>query len=474
MADMHIVTDTFLSKIMREIVDQYEGQWDFGGWVQHGGSMNSSEVTHGLIDRTANVKKPILMLDNPFGGGGNTKSGGNHWYRTLAPVQDDIGKSGDLTVEGTGTVQQLEYSHGYINQKRYTFLAKDGNMAKQNLGAWQDNIMAKVPTNLHDKASRFAQTRGMAYSMLYGFSHHILASVADGGFNVTRRFHPNFFIPGLPAGKDTTGRALTTWSATSATYEGRLATNLALVQADVAFRMNAVTLKKIHAYARRYIKPMTMINGKPHWLLEVTQEQWADLLTDATILKALEIWSNNKNDQSDVLVNNCDLIYNNLIIVSTVRGTARQVYFYGVADPTLTDTPEAAPDRVRFGPVTLEADIEKNWSSVSGDDVISAVPSGGDQQAHLNLHSATLWGAAGIVGVNVPMNFAGTKQKLRAGSLTSEEWDHGAKIEFALAQIYGYSRQDWYNAEDITSATTVRNETSAQIITYSPNSNVAG
>lgn len=458
-----------LKVIARELGRQYKGQWEYANFVAEyaGAPITAEQMLAGNLPDGIGSGKQFFMMDNPFlWAGRKQKNGGVRWTKGQFQAKIGTPSQGDVSIEKTGQMADLRFQEGYVNELAFPIAVRRGIMGEQVLGSWADEIRNDAAPQLYDWSNRFA-VKELRYAEVVGYSPHMVNS-NSGSLSVTKRFHPEFLIPGLAKGRGASNERYTTWSNTTATFEQRLSRKIAQVSSGTEHQMSAKMLEVLAGEARRRVRPLRADNGKRVWGLELTLEQMAQLRSDVTFLRNMQFWPSGMNQQ-DVLFYQSDAMYAGFAIFQMVRGVACQIYASDSAagGDTLTEmavagtVTSANADYVKFGPLNDDL-TEKDWTSPDADDLDSYFPTSADPAAvDLNRHMGVIWGENALTGVNCPVR----------SPLVTQKWDADRNEDLYYMRVGGWARNDFYDHDDPASATAVRNTSSIPFVTYSPPTN---
>ena len=381
---------------------------------------------------------------------GAALKGGGFRY-TMAQDDQLIGQgvSGDQQVQGTGGVDVLRYTEGFINLKRKEHLIKIGDFNDQLQGAWAKQLATKGGSKLYNWLRRWQGWYGIGYALLYGHSRHIVGS-ASGELAQSERLHPNTYVCGLDYGTGD-NKTYTTWSATTATFESALAKNIIRSSDSSEFYMTAKNLRLLYREAKG--KGFMPVNGNfenPEYLCFLHEDQWMQLLNDSTFIQHLQ--NNSKTDDSGTWKSQQMVKYAGLIIFHGFHGPC-EVFAYKSGDTLSAHTAVAADaTNVVFGPVN-------DASGLTEKDVLDGVNVESDSSANSVGGRRLGW----ILGGDALMSV-----QTMAAELRRAEWDYAAKKGLAIHWMGGFSRRDFYNNPAPASATVVQNYSSLPFVTFSP------
>lgn len=131
------------------------------------------------------------------------------------------GKSGSMTLVGTGERAKIANMQVSINQKRQAYLAQDSKMSKQLLQSPEmvKKLVRSAADYLGDWFQRWMASQA-AYSFLEGYSENLVLPASEGGLGIPRQSHMNIYGSGF----GTVGRVA--FNNTAATYEANVAAAL--------------------------------------------------------------------------------------------------------------------------------------------------------------------------------------------------------------------------------------------------------
>ena len=254
------------------------------------------------------------------GQGGKEKGGGDH-YRMYdkKPILGQ-GVSNDIKVLGTGKTRTLNGWDLYINRKRHETLVHIGEMNNIREGAWALAAVKDAGPDLIKWAQKWEAWYSYAETLFFKYSKHITDPVVDGGYAVTKEYHPNMMFLGLDQG---TGynKEFATWSSTAATYAARCARNLVNVVPDNArCVMTAAGIRRAEKNARaRRMAPLNLPGGV-NYLFVLHPDSLEDLQSDEEFARLLQNWNSGALDQSKFYFTNDTAKFSNTLICSEWNG----------------------------------------------------------------------------------------------------------------------------------------------------------
>ncbi len=391
-------------------------------------------------------------IPNPFAyKGGDVRGGGD--LHSVAMVEELVGgfKYGDETVQGSGGIDTLKYMGIYVNRIRREHMTKMGSMAAIRGGAWSKQLPKMSGPALMRLFSRWEAWYGWAYANLFGYSKHILAAAAAGGYAVTERHHPNLCVPGSPDNTSNGAVAArwTTWSATAATYEGYLAKNIGEASNGGAnHHMSMDMLLKLRLIAEeKRLEPISFPDFGDRIVCVLTMRQWMQLLKDSEFRTALQHWSSAATDQSKVLFGSDSALFSDLIITHSWEGPC-DIFVHNGEDNLTTDTVRAVLSKVEYGPLDTAA-AEKDLTDVT----VRKMDTG--TSVHLGNQLGMLFGKGALVAIEAqpPM-------------FLREDWDYKNKMGKDIDWVGGHGRADFY--DNYGTPTAVENTSSIPFVTDSP------
>jgi len=325
----------------------------------------------------------------------------------LVPMLRNLTQSefyGDSQIENNLEKQSIYYHKTYINQRR-TGVETPGRMGNQLVKTI--DLVKNASPQIEEKLPRHTEVH-ICRSFYEGFSGNITAATSQDGLGITKRYHPNIYCAGVGG---------VTWSGTSATHITNIHNSVQSVLAGAdTNKMTAKTLRRFNNYCVKKKIPPILMGGLEVRPLLVSANQASQLFEDPEFYNA-QLQANVRDAKKNPIFSGMLGMYHGFILfertfsvfgVSTTSSTVT----WGASNPLSALDSYAAAGAITFGP--------------------SAISSGWAFGPHY----------------------------------TTRDYDHGNRAEVASAIIDGFARADLYDDPD--SPTSAINESSAVLVTYSP------
>lgn len=174
---------------------------------------------------------------------------------------------GDRWMSGKGEKQKWDFTKVLINSVGFP-VEGPGIMSNQRVKGLQ--LISRIRGQLAVRMAIEDEIQA-TFAFHEGFSRNITAAVADAGYAITKRYHPNILVAG--DGK-------VTWSGTPQTHANNIGTALDTLTDVTGDHFSVANLEKMRAYVQTIPLEPIMVKGKPYYLMLVHSNSIAQLRTD--------------------------------------------------------------------------------------------------------------------------------------------------------------------------------------------------
>ena len=167
-------------------------------------------------------------------------------------------------------------------------------------------VLRLIDNAQEDLAIWLAQEDEVQFVSAYyeGFSRNVTATAANGGYAVTKRYHPNFFAA---------GQGPATWSGTPATHITNIHDVLDPMTNNPASHFTVDNLEALRTYAQSIPLEPIMVGGKPFFCMLAHINQISQLRQDSKFRnEKAQLHTNNKFEND--LVASAEICASNFLI----------------------------------------------------------------------------------------------------------------------------------------------------------------
>lgn len=237
-------------------------------WVEPVGTVQAMEYAR-------NVKAPISIFED-------FKNGGTDMQ--IPQKLTDFGPwiYGDKTVKGSGYVPELAYRTLRVNAIAKAKKMRQGFQSEQVYLKFIKSLVNNAKPELSDQMGMYMNAAGVKHTLFYGADHALCSATTDGGRAVTKKSHPNIFVPG--SGWIGYTVATDTYTSRPGTDAYELAVEAALnsLVNTSTYKMSLSLVDKIMAVLpHKRIMPPIMLGGRPFYFMYLTTAQAFQLRQDA-------------------------------------------------------------------------------------------------------------------------------------------------------------------------------------------------
>lgn len=225
-----------------------------------------------------------------------TEEGSDSLKMALLKRLTGAGVSGDNQLKGNEERQNVYYQNVYINQHRHA-VKSGGAMSQQRMKKF--NLAAKYRPQLSDWWAQYMEV-DIWYTFLHGYSRHIMATTANGGYNITsgqKICHPNFYAA---------GDGFATWNATPATYEGTVENSVTGVTDTSTDHFTTSLLETLRVEVQdKHLAPVITEDGFEFYPMLVNSRQMKQIRSDSTWAAAQRDANNMKGLKNPIFNGSC-------------------------------------------------------------------------------------------------------------------------------------------------------------------------
>jgi hypothetical protein len=170
-------------------------------------------------------------------------------------------------MSGKGEKQEWDYIKTFINAVGFP-IEGPGIMSNQRVKGLQ--LISRQRGQLAVRMAIEDEIQA-TFAFHEGFSRNITAAVANSGYAITKRYHPNMWVA---------GNGKVTWSGTPQTHANNIGTALDTLTDVTGDHFTVANLEKMRAYVQTIPLEPIMVKGKPYYLMLAHSNAIAQLRTD--------------------------------------------------------------------------------------------------------------------------------------------------------------------------------------------------
>lgn len=212
---------------------------------------------------------------------------------------------GDNQLKGNEERQNLYYQKAYINQIRNA-LKSGGRMSQQRMKKL--DLIRRFRPQLEDWLAEWMEYNFL-YTFHHGYSPHILATVPNGGINLTsgqKIPHPNFYAA---------GSGFVTWNATPATYEASVEDAVTGVTDTSSDYFSTTLLEDLRVRVQeKNIKPMVTQEGIQFYPMVVHPLQMKQIRAESDWKAAQRDWASGMQGVKNPIFNGASGFYAGFVL----------------------------------------------------------------------------------------------------------------------------------------------------------------